>query len=141
VGILPRMVKLVGEQRLIFLGSATLGLGLLGVGLLEPWGALFGTLMLTAFGGGVVNPSLQSLYTRTVSAEERGGVLGLSASVDAFSRIVAPVWGGWVLGAAGAAWPALSGSLLMLGVLIYGAAALGTVAVQPAVAIEAPTVK
>jgi len=26
-------------------------------------------------------------------------------------------------------------------VLIYGAAALGTVAVQPAVAIEAPTVK
>jgi E3 ubiquitin-protein ligase HUWE1 len=44
-------------------------------------------------------------------------------------------------GAAGAAWPALSGSLLMLGVLIYGAAALGTVAVQPAVAIKAPTVK
>ncbi|MEY3150906.1 MAG: hypothetical protein RLY92_1133, partial [Chloroflexota bacterium] len=78
---------------------------------------------------------------RTVSAEERGGVLGLSASVDAFSRIVAPVWGGWVLGAAGAAWPALSGSMLMLGVLIYGAAALGTVAVQPAVTIEAPTVK
>jgi hypothetical protein len=29
----------------------------------------------------------------------------------------------------------------MLGVLIYGAAALGPVAVQPAVAIEAPTVK
>lgn len=137
VVILPRMVKLVGEQRLIFLGSATLGLGLLGVGMLTPWWALFGTLMLTAFGGGVVNPSLQSLYTRTVSAEERGGVLGLSASVDAFSRIVAPIWGGWILGVAGAAWPALSGALLMLIVLIYGAAALGGAAAGVPAAQEA----
>lgn len=138
VVILPRMVSIVGEQRLIFLGSATLGLGLLGVGMLEPWRALIGTLMLTAFGGGVVNPSLQSLYTRTVSAEERGGVLGLSASVDAFSRIVAPIWGGWVLGAAGAAWPALSGALLMLGVLIYGAVALGGAAAAVPAAQAAP---
>ena len=105
---------------------------------LKPWWALIGTLMLTAFGGGVVNPSLQSLYTRTVSAEERGGVLGLSASVDAFSRIVAPIWGGWVLGAAGAAWPALSGALLMLGVLIYGAVALGGAAAVVPAAQEAP---
>ena len=138
VVILPRMVSIVGEQRLIFLGSATLGLGLLGVGMLEPWRALIGTLMLTAFGGGVVNPSLQSLYTRTVSAEERGGVLGLSASVDAFSRIVAPIWGGWVLGAAGAAWPALSCALLMLGVLIYGAVALGGAAAAVPAAQAAP---
>jgi len=114
VGVLPRLVKQLGEQRTVILGSASLAGGMLLTGLITTWPPLLGTLILTALGGAVVNPSLQSLYTKSVGADERGGTLGLAASVDSLSRIFAPIWGGWVLQNLGVHAPALSSAIVLL---------------------------
>ena len=121
VVILPRLVKRLGERRTILIGVAALGLGLLFVGLINNWPPLLGALVFTALGGAAVNPALQSLYTQSVSADERGGVLGLAASADSLARIAAPIWGGWVLGQLGAHAPSLSASIVLLAVLVFAA--------------------
>ena len=63
-------------------------------GLINHWPPLLGALVFTALGGAAVSPALQSLYTRSVLADERGGVLGLAASAESLARIGAPIWGG-----------------------------------------------
>lgn len=121
VVVLPRLVKRLGEPRTVLAGIGALGLGLLFVGLISHWPPLLGALVFTALGGAAVSPALQSLYTRSVSADERGGVLGLAASAESLARIGAPIWGGWVLGQLGAHAPALGASIILLAALVYAA--------------------
>jgi DHA1 family tetracycline resistance protein-like MFS transporter len=122
LGVLPRLVKWLGERRMLIVGVAGLGAGLLMVGLINTWPPLLIALIFASLGGAVVSPALQSLYTQSVSADERGGVLGLAASADSLARIAAPIWGGWVLGQLGAHAPALSAAAILLVALLYALA-------------------
>ncbi len=73
-----------------------------------------------SIGGGVLQPSINSLITKRVKKDEVGGILGISASFLSGANAVAPLLGGVIFQAMGASWPFLFGGLLM-GVLWVGA--------------------
>jgi MFS transporter, DHA1 family, tetracycline resistance protein len=86
--LLRPSLRRFGEYRLIILGDTLRFLGLFGYALItSPWLAAAGSIIF-AFGTGVMMPSLQSVSTRTVEDDVRGGVLGLYQSTLSLSIII-----------------------------------------------------
>jgi DHA1 family tetracycline resistance protein-like MFS transporter len=67
-----------------------------------------------AIGGGVLQPSINSLLTRNASVGEVGGMLGISAALLSGANAFAPVIGGTIFQSFGAGAPFLIGSAIML---------------------------
>jgi MFS transporter, DHA1 family, tetracycline resistance protein len=79
-------------------------------------GALLLTLLAIvplSIGAGLIRPSLNSLMTKRVSADEYGSVLGVSASFVSAANAVAPLLGGLIFQHLGATEPFLIGGILM----------------------------
>jgi MFS transporter, DHA1 family, tetracycline resistance protein len=66
-----------------------------------------------SIGGGLLQPSLNSLITKRVRPDEIGGMLGLSASALSAANVVAPLLGGALFQWLGPSAPFLAGGLLM----------------------------
>lgn len=66
-----------------------------------------------AIGGGILQPSINSLITKRVNKAEVGGMLGISAAFLSGANAVAPLIGGVIFQAFGSTWPFLFGGLLM----------------------------
>jgi MFS transporter, DHA1 family, tetracycline resistance protein len=65
-----------------------------------------------AIGGGVLQPSINSLLTRRVSPAEIGGTLGISAALLSGANSVAPLAGGEIFQVLGSSAPFLIGSAI-----------------------------
>jgi DHA1 family tetracycline resistance protein-like MFS transporter len=52
------------------------------------------TMVPIAIGGGILQPSINSLITKRVAAKEVGGILGISTAFLSAANIIAPLWGG-----------------------------------------------
>lgn len=87
VVLLPRLLKRFDDAWLVVVGALlrSLAMGLYAVAL-SPWIGAVASIGF-AMGGGLFLPPLQSLATRTVSDELRGGVLGLYQSSMSLSTI------------------------------------------------------
>jgi MFS family permease len=81
--------------------------GLLGIG----W--LMLAMFPMAVGGGVLQPSINSLLTRNVSPAEIGGTLGVSAALLSGANALAPVAGGAVFQWLGSSVPFLFGAVIV----------------------------
>jgi len=66
-----------------------------------------------AIAGGVSNTIIQSATTKTVSRLEVGGILGITASLEAVTRVIAPIAGGYLLQNLGVWAPGIFSVLLM----------------------------
>jgi MFS transporter, DHA1 family, tetracycline resistance protein len=66
-----------------------------------------------AFSGGVLNTVIQSAISKSVVREEVGGMLGIAASLEAISRVIAPSVGGYLLQQLGIWAPGVFSALLM----------------------------
>jgi len=62
---------------------------------------------------------LNSALTKSVYPEEVGGTLGLSASIESLSRVIAPSAGGFLLQNLGAWAPGVFSGLIMLWVVAF----------------------
>jgi MFS transporter, DHA1 family, tetracycline resistance protein len=97
-----RLTQRFSETRLV------LGAALLMAPSLLAWAAvpnvplLLVVLAPLALGGGVLNTVISSLITKSVYPNEVGGALGLSASLEALTRVVAPALGGLLIQQLGA---------------------------------------
>jgi DHA1 family tetracycline resistance protein-like MFS transporter len=103
------------EAELIVASVGLMALALLG------WAAVANVVLLLviliplALSGGILNTILNAALSKVVTPDEVGGTLGISASVESLSRVVAPSAGGYLIGALGPAAPGLvSGVLLIL---------------------------
>lgn len=72
-----------------------------------------------AIGGGILQPSINSLITKQVDPDERGGILGISAAFLSAANALAPLIGAALFGAISARapfwfWAALMGVLLLV---------------------------
>jgi MFS family permease len=76
--------------------------------------ALCVSMALLALGMGLNGPSIVSLISQWSSAEDQGGILGLSQGLASMSRIVGPAWAGFVFDHYGPGAPYLSSSVLLL---------------------------
>jgi DHA1 family tetracycline resistance protein-like MFS transporter len=76
-------------------------------------------LLPVAFGGGVLNTVLNSVLSKSVMPEEVGGTLGLGASVESLTRVIAPALGGILLAQFGPWGPAIFCTVLMIWVASF----------------------
>ena len=72
----------------------------------------------TSIGGGVLQPSINSLITKRSERKEVGGMLGISAALLSGANAVAPLLGGAVFQGLGSTAPFLLGGLLMGALLL-----------------------
>jgi len=128
VGILAAFVQgfLVGkltdrfrEDHLIAASVALMAVSLLGWALAPSVFWLLVILAPTAISGGILNTLLSSTLTKAVAAQEIGGILGLSTSIESSTRIIAPILGGALLQRIGTWSPGAFGAIVMIGVTIY----------------------
>lgn len=113
-GLIGRLAKRFGEERLSLVGFVAMasGYGLLGLAYSLPM--LLATVVISAFGAAVARPSLTTLLTKSVGKDEQGGTLGASQSLSSIAQIVGPMTAGaliqhQLLGAYGATAAAFAG--------------------------------
>lgn len=78
-----------------------------------------------AVGGGVLQPSINSLLTRSVSVQDIGGTLGLSAALLSAANATAPLVGGVLFQSINSSAPYLFGAIILLIVIPFAFKRLG----------------
>ena len=86
------------------------------------WGGLAWLLVAmipASIGGGILQPSINSLITKRVKADERGGILGVSTAFLSAANALAPLIGGAIFQMVGPSapfwlWAAIMGVLLLV---------------------------
>lgn len=107
------------ENRIIFGGVALLTVALLAWAIVPTVPLMLVTLAFLPLSGGVLNTVTNSALTKAVAAEDVGGTLGLSTSLDSLTRVVAPAIGGFLLDQLGTWALGSSGALITGWVLFY----------------------
>ena len=74
---------------------------------------LMAAMIPAAIGGGVLQPAINSMLTRSVDIGEVGGILGISASMLSGANALAPVVGGAIFQVLGSSFPFLLGGVLL----------------------------
>ncbi len=119
-GLVGRLVRKLGEVRLMVIGCLFLAVGLgslpLTIGESPAWlmPALLTSLLFVAVGTGLVTPSAAGLVSRVTSAEDQGRALGLLQSTASAARIIGPVAFGMISDLGGVRAPFMIASLLAL---------------------------
>ncbi len=128
VGVLAVIVQglLVGklsarfnDYRLIFVSAITMALALFGWAIAPDLVTLLVVLVPLAFAGGMLNTVLNSALTKSVYPEEIGGTLGLGASVESLTRVIAPSVGGLLLESVGTWAPGIFSAMVMIWVVTF----------------------
>ncbi|MEY4093110.1 MAG: hypothetical protein RLZZ53_309 [Acidobacteriota bacterium] len=112
--LVHKVVKRIGERRLIPLaiGAIAIGIGLVPFAWSVP--TLLGALGVLALGMGFNSPSITAMVSKLSDADDQGGMLGLASSLASLGRVVGPAWGGYLYDAYGMTTPYFSASILML---------------------------
>ncbi len=97
-GLLGRLVKKFGEKPLARAGFLSAAVGLAALAFTYPILWIIPVFTATAFGTGVLRPTLTSQVTQHVGRREQGVVLGLTQSLNSISSIVAPLAAGFLIG-------------------------------------------
>jgi DHA1 family tetracycline resistance protein-like MFS transporter len=128
VGLLSVLVQGVGigivtkrfrENAIILTALWLMVIGLAGWAVTPNLPVLLVVLLPLSLGGGTLNTLLNSAISKSVTREEIGGTLGISASLESVTRVIAPSAGGFLLGSLGAWAPGVFSAALMLGVVYY----------------------
>jgi len=118
-GLVGRLSQRYRDDILITISVGIMALSLLGWALAPSVAVLLIILAPTSFAGGILNTVLSSALTKAVEPQEIGGILGLSASVESATRVIAPTLGGFLLERLGASSPGTFGALLLAGLFFY----------------------
>jgi DHA1 family tetracycline resistance protein-like MFS transporter len=114
-----RLSKRFAENRLIFGSVLVLAVSLLAWAFTPNVPLLLIVLAPLSFASGILNTVVNSAITKAVYAEEVGGALGVSTSIESFTRVVGPAAGGFVLDQIGTWAPGAIGAVLMAGLLVF----------------------
>jgi multidrug resistance protein len=111
--LVGRVVKWIGEHHIVPASLALVAAGLLMIPATTSVAALLVASGVMAVGMGFNNPSLMSLISRYSAAEDQGGVLGLTQSLNSLARIVGPMWGGFAFDHLGIGMPYITSAAVM----------------------------
>ncbi len=96
-GLIGRLVRKFGEDKLVFSGFVTATAGFALMGFTYRLSGLLVASSIASFGTGVLRPALTSLITQRASREEQGVVLGLTQSLMSVAQIIGPVIAGFLI--------------------------------------------
>ncbi len=120
--LLRRLVRRLGEARLVELGILAMGVGLWAAAAAGslPW--FFAAGALIAFGQGVASPSFTSLYSKACQAEQAGELLGQGNAMVTTGRVVGSAAAGLAMQALFPAAPFwIAGALMFAALALFGA--------------------
>lgn len=117
--LIGRLTRRFREDILIVTCVALMAISLAGWALVPTVLGLVIILTPTAVSGGILNTLLSSTLTKAVEPQEVGGILGLAASVESSTRILAPIIGGALLEQYGTWAPGAFSAAVMVGVFFY----------------------
>ena len=112
-GLIGRLSRRFGEERLLLVGLALIGIGLLALPATRWLPLLALVLAALAVGMGLAQPSLNSLISRRAGRDEQGEVLGVSQSVGSLARVLGPLAAGFLFAEFGRDAPYLWGAALV----------------------------
>lgn len=133
-GLVGRLAKRFGEQRLMPAGILALAAGLALLPLVTSTAGLLAACALLAVGNGFNNPSVSSLISRITSADDQGGVLGVSQSVASLARIIGPFAGGAVFDRFGPVAPFTGAAAIMTVALVIALSSIARMRLSPTTA-------
>ncbi|MGB8644304.1 MAG: MFS transporter [Anaerolineae bacterium] len=107
------LAKRFDDKLLIVVSLVIMTLSLVGWALAPNLWILLVIMAPLSFAGGTLNTVINSALSKSVYPEEIGGALGLSASLESFTRVVSPSAGGLLLQMVGAWAPGLVSALLV----------------------------
>jgi MFS transporter, DHA1 family, tetracycline resistance protein len=128
VGVLSVLVQGVGvgfvtkrfrENAIIITSMWLMVFGLAGWAITPNLPILLVVMLPLSLGGGMLNTIINSAITKAVTREEIGGTLGISASLESVTRVIAPSAGGFLLQNLGAWAPGVVSAALMLWAVIF----------------------
>jgi MFS transporter, DHA1 family, tetracycline resistance protein len=93
-GMVGRLVKAMGEKRVVQLGFFTSMVGYAAIGFTHTVGQLLWVMAISAIGGAGLRPALTSMVTQKAGKREQGVILGLTQSLTSVAQITAPVLAG-----------------------------------------------
>jgi DHA1 family tetracycline resistance protein-like MFS transporter len=111
--LVGKVVKKIGEHHIVPASLAIVAIGLLMIPATRSVAALLVANGVMAVGMGFNNPSLMSLVSRYSAAEDQGGVMGLTQSLNSLARIVGPLWGGFAFDHLGIGMPYITSAAVM----------------------------
>ena len=111
--LVGKVVKRIGEHHIVPASLALVAIGLLMIPGTRSVAALLVANGIMAVGMGFNNPALMSLVSRYTAAEDQGGVMGLTQSLNSLARIIGPMWGGFAFDHLGIGMPYISAAAVM----------------------------
>ncbi|MEO8679169.1 MAG: MFS transporter [Vicinamibacterales bacterium] len=112
--LVGRVVKRVGEARLITAATLLIAISLGMVPFASTVPLLLATLGVLAVGMGFNGPSLSSMVSKLSDPDDQGGILGLASSLASLGRVFGPAWGGFLFDRFGMTMPYLSAAAIMM---------------------------
>lgn len=96
-GMIGRLVKKLGEEKLAFIGFAAMAVSYSALGAAYGLPMLLVLIMVSSFGSAVTRPSLTTLLTKSVGRDEQGATLGVSQSLASVAQIIGPLTAGYLI--------------------------------------------
>jgi MFS transporter, DHA1 family, tetracycline resistance protein len=117
--MISRLTKRFSENSLILSCTAIMAVSLLGWAFAPSVITLLIIMIPTSISGGVLNTVINSASTKAVTPAEIGGILGVSASLESITRIIAPTLGGLMLERLGTGAPGVFGFAILTLLTLY----------------------
>jgi len=111
-GLIGRLVKRFGEQKLLIAGLLMLTLGLVLLPFSSTLAVMLIALGILSAGNGAVTPTVSALLSLTSPRDAQGKVLGLSQGIASLGRIVGPLVAGSIFSLIGPGAPFILGGVL-----------------------------
>jgi DHA1 family tetracycline resistance protein-like MFS transporter len=118
-GAIGWMTKRYSDKQLILTSTVVMTLSLAAWAFVPNLWMLLLVLAPLSAANGTLNTVLNSALTKSVYPEEVGGTLGLAASIESLSRVVAPSVGGVLLQNVGTWAPGIFSALVMVWVVTF----------------------
>lgn len=96
-GMVGRMVKAMGERRVVQLGFIASLIGYAAIGFTQTVGQLLWVMAFASICGAGLRPALTSMVTQKAGRREQGVILGLTQSLTSVAQIAAPVLAGYLI--------------------------------------------
>lgn len=111
IGLLTKRFQ---DNTIIMAALWLMFLGFIGWSLAPNLAVMLLVILPLAGGGWTVNTIITSAITKVVNPEEIGGMLGISASLESITRVIAPTIGSYVLGSIGTWAPGVVSAAVIL---------------------------
>ncbi len=112
--VIRPLVRKIGEVFCLRIGLISMVLGLVGLAFARTTPGLVAIAILFSFGTGVTRPTISSLITQLAPPKRKGGALGVSSSLESFSRAITPILGGWLIGGLHPNWIGYAGAMMAM---------------------------